>query len=58
MTVQADVSKCGLWPALLQQGESISFSSQLLLYTEQRYANMERELLAIVFTCEPSKPTF
>ena len=56
MTIQADASKCWLGAALLQQREPIAFASKSLLDTEQWYANIERELLAIAFSCEPFKP--
>ena len=52
LTVQADASKHGLGAALLQQGESVAFASKSLSETEQRYANIERELLVVVFACE------
>ena len=52
LTVQADASKHGLGAALLQQGEPVAFASKSPSETEQRYANIERELLAVVFACE------
>ena len=55
LTVQADASKHGLGAALLQQGEPVAFASKSLSETEQRYANIERELLAVVFPCERFK---
>ena len=55
LTVQSDASKHGLGAALLQQGEPVAFASKSLSETEQRYANIERELLAVVFTCERFK---
>ena len=55
LTVQADASKHGLGAALLQQGEPVAFASKSLSETEQRYANIERKLLAVVFTCERFK---
>ena len=47
LTVQADASK-----HLLQQGQPVAFASKSLSDTEKRYANIERELLSVVFTCE------
>ena len=41
--------------SLLQQGEPVAFASKSLSETEQRYANIERVLLAVVFTCEQFK---
>ena len=52
ITVQADASKQGLGAALLQEDKPIAFASKSLSDTEQRYANIERELLAVVFACE------
>ena len=52
VVVQADVSQRGLGVCLLQEGQPIAFASKSLTDTETRYANIERELLAIVFTCQ------
>ena len=52
MTVQADASQRGLGTCLLQDGQPIAFASKSLTDTETRYANIERELLAIVFACQ------
>ena len=42
----------GFGTCLLQEGQLIAFVSKSLTDTETRYANIERELLAIVFTCQ------
>ena len=52
LTVQADASQDGLGAALLQDGKPIAFASKSLTDTERRYANIERELLAVVYACE------
>ena len=52
VTVQADASQRGLGTCLLQEGEPITYASKSLTDTETRYANIERELLAIVFACQ------
>ena len=52
VTVQADASQRGLGTCLLQKGKPSLYASKSLTYTETRYANIERELLAIVFTCQ------
>ena len=52
VVVQADASQRGLGTCLLQESQPITFYSKSLIDTETRYANMERELLAIVFACQ------
>ena len=52
VTVQADASQRGLGTGLVQEGKPITFASKSLTDTETRYANMERELFAIVFACQ------
>ena len=49
--VQADASLRGLGACLIQDGKPIAFASKSLTGVETRYANIERELLAIVFAC-------
>ena len=48
VTVQVDASQRGLGACLLQEGQPIAYASKSLTDTETRYANIERELLAIV----------
>ena len=48
-TIQCDASKKGLGAVLLQETKPIMYMSRALTETEQRYSNIERELLAIVF---------
>jgi hypothetical protein len=52
LTIQCDSSQSGLGAALLQEGQPIAFASRSLTDTETRYAQIEKELLAIVFACE------
>ena len=52
VTVQVDASQRGLGACLLQDGQPIACASKSLTDTETRYANIERELLAIVFACQ------
>ena len=52
VTVQVDASKKGLGAALLQEGCPVAFASKALTPTEQRYANIEHEMLACVFRAE------
>ena len=50
--LEVDASLTGLGCALLQNDMPIAFASKALTPTESRYANIERELLAIVFAVE------
>ena len=56
VTVQADASLRGLGACLIQQhkgkDQPIAFASKSLTDAETSYANIERELLAIVFACQ------
>ncbi len=52
VTLQVDASTKGLGAALLQDGKPVTFASKSLTETEARYANIERELLAVVYGCE------
>ena len=50
--IQVDASGNGLGAVLLQNERPICFASRTLTPAEKRYANIERELLAVVFGCE------
>ena len=50
--IQCDASKKGLGAVLLQASKPFMYMSRALTKTEQRYSNIERELLAIVFALE------
>ena len=52
VTLQCDASLKGLGACIIQDGQPIAFASKSLMDTETRYANIERELLAIVYGCE------
>ena len=49
VTITADVSQSGLGCALLQDGKPIHFASRALTSTESNMAQIQKELLAIVF---------
>lgn len=50
--VQTDASKDGLGRVLVQKGHPIMFASRTLTKSEQKWAQIEKELLAIVFACK------
>ena len=52
VVIQCDASQTGLGAALLQEGCPVAYSSRVMTPTEQNYAQIEKELLAIVFACE------
>ena len=56
VTLQCDASQSGLGAAILQQGQPVAYASRALTPTEERYAQIEKELLAIVFACERFEP--
>ena len=51
-TLQCDASLKGLGACIIQDGQPIAFASKSLTDTETCYANIERELLAILYGCE------
>ena len=51
-TIQVDASGTGIGAVLMQNSKPIYFASRTLTETERRYANIERELLAVVYGCE------
>ncbi|XP_072384499.1 uncharacterized protein [Diabrotica undecimpunctata] len=47
--IETDASKDGLGACLLQGGHPVAFASRSLSTTEQKYAQIEKEMLGIVF---------
>ena len=49
LTVQVDASSTGLGAALIQENQAVPYASKALTSTQQKYAQIEKELLAVVF---------
>lgn len=52
LTIQCDASSYALGRALLQEGQPISYTSRAMTSVEMRYAQIEKEMLAIVHCCQ------
>lgn len=52
LTVQCDASDKGLRAALMQNGQPVAFASRALTDPETRYAQIEKEMLAVVFALQ------
>ena len=50
LVIQCDASKTGLGTVLMQEGKPIAYASRALTPTECRYAQLEKEMLAITFS--------
>ena len=51
VVLQVDASQVGLGVVLLQDGKPVAYASKALTAAEMRYANIEREMLVVVFGC-------
>ena len=52
VTLTCDASKSGLGAACLQDGMPIAYASRALTDTQCKYAQIEKEMLAVVFACQ------
>ena len=52
MTIQVDASQVSLGAVLIQNNKPIAFASKALTKTECQYANIEREMFAVIFKAE------
>ena len=52
VTFEVDASKSGLGAAIFQEGKPVAYASKSLSSTEQHYAQIEKELYAILFGCK------
>ena len=54
--ISSDASKCGLGAVILQQHDGewqpVAYASRAMTSAETRYAQIEKELLSIMFACE------
>ena len=51
-TVQCDASQSALGAVLMQNGRAVAYASRTLSQAEENYAQIEKELLAVVFAME------
>ena len=52
VTLQVDASQNGLGAALIQHQGPVAYTSKAMNDTQRRYAQIEKELLAVVFACK------
>ncbi len=52
VTIQVDASPNGLGAVLLQEEQPVAYASRSLTQSQQNYAQIEKEMLAITFGCE------
>ncbi|XP_048747335.2 uncharacterized protein K02A2.6-like [Ostrea edulis] len=52
ITLSVDASSTGLGACILQNGQPVAYASRSLNKSERNYAQIEKELLAIVFACK------
>ena len=52
LAIQCDASQKGVGAALLQNGKPVAYASRALSDAETRYAQIEKEMLSIVYALE------
>ena len=52
VSLSVDASSKGLAAVILQNNQPVAYSSKALTKTQKNYAQIEKEMLAIVFGCE------
>lgn len=55
ITLSVDASQNGIGAVIMQDGHPLAYSSRSLTEAQQRYAQIEKEMLAIVHGCEKFK---
>ncbi|KAI4880495.1 hypothetical protein NFI96_000640, partial [Prochilodus magdalenae] len=53
LRLQVDASKCGLGAVMLQGERPVAYASKSLNSTEENYAQIEKEIYAVLFGCKP-----
>ena len=56
--MQVEASKSGIGDVLLQDDRPIAYTPKSLTATQQRYAPIEQEMLAVVFGCQRFHSTY
>ena len=51
VTLKCDASQAGLGATIMQNGQPVAYASRAFTSAETRYAQIEKELLTIVFAC-------
>lgn len=51
MVIECDSSEAALGVAVFQENQPVAYASRTLTPTERKYAQIEKELLAVVFAC-------
>ena len=52
VTIQCDASQAGLGAVLMQDGKVVEYASRTMTKTEQEYAQIEKEMLAVTYAME------